>query len=367
MSITTLQSSIKEIKNAVQELKSQSKGLSPELIIYFASPKYNPELLAAEMKQEFPISQSLGCTTSGEIVTGKMLDESIVAMAFEHELDDFQIQIVENISTRNQMPAVFNKFEKHFKESLLTLDQEKYVGIILIDGLSKAEERIMDQIGDLSSIPFIGGSAGDDLAFEQTFVFANGNAYTDAAILAVLKPTHGFDIIKTQSFSNMGIELEATKVQEVDRKVIEFNHKPAVQAYADALGIPAEKASEQFMQHPLGLMIGDEPYVRSPQQVEKGKIVFYCSILQGMKLSLLNSTDIIKDTKKALQEKEAKIGKIRGILNFNCILRSLELKDKKLTGPYGDIFSKIPTVGFSTYGEEFIGHINQTATMLVFK
>jgi hypothetical protein len=60
-------------------------------------------------------------------------------------------------------------------------------------------------------------------------------------------------------------------------------------------------------------------------------------------------------------------GRITGIINFNCILRTLELKQKNLTGEYGDLFTSIPTIGFSTYGEQYIGHINQTATMLVFR
>ena len=41
------------------------------------------------------------------------------------------------------------------------------------------------------------------------------------------------------------------------------------------------------------------------------------------------------------------------------------LESKNQTEDYGNVFSKIPTIGFSSYGEEFIGHINQTATMLV--
>jgi hypothetical protein len=32
---------------------------------------------------------------------------------------------------------------------------------------------------------------------------------------------------------------------------------------------------------------------------------------------------------------------------------------------YGALFSPIPTVGLSTYGEQFKGHINQTATMIL--
>jgi len=52
---------------------------------------------------------------------------------------------------------------------------------------------------------------------------------------------------------------------------------------------------------------------------------------------------------------------------LTCILRTLELESKGITEAYGKLFTDIPTIGFSTYGEEYIGHINQTSTMLVFK
>jgi len=55
------------------------------------------------------------------------------------------------------------------------------------------------------------------------------------------------------------------------------------------------------------------------------------------------------------------------IININCILRTLEITQKNLVGDYEVLFSGIPTVGLSSYGEQYIGHINQTATMLVFK
>ena len=121
------------------------------------------------------------------------------------------------------------------------------------------------------------------------------------------------------------------------------------------------------MFNPVGVMISGEPYVRSPQRVKENSIVFYCNILEGMDLSLLESTDIVKGTKDALSEKSNEMGKISAIVNFHCILRTLELEKENKTDAYGDIFKDIPTVGFSTYGEEYIGHINQTSTMLLLK
>jgi hypothetical protein len=94
---------------------------------------------------------------------------------------------------------------------------------------------------------------------------------------------------------------------------------------------------------------------------------FYCGISEGMELSLLESTNIIDDTRTSINSAKDELGSISAIINFNCILRTLELYEKNLDGQYGELFSNIPTIGFSTYGEQYIGHLNQTATMLVFK
>jgi hypothetical protein len=196
---------------------------------------------------------------------------------------------------------------------------------------------------------------------------AAGQAYTDAALLMLLKVRKGFDIIKTQSFVAAGKTLVATEVDDQNRKVIRFNGKPAVAAYAEAVGVAPEKASGEFMNHPLGLMSHGEPFVRSPQRVQDGSIVFYCRILEGAELELLDATDIIADTRTSVQAQKAKLGKIAGIIDFNCILRTLKLRADQRCDEYGAIFGKIPAIGFSTYGEAYLGHINQTSTMLVFR
>ena len=354
--------------DVIQDLKSQLGGFDTKMLVFFASSRFAPNIISQKVQDAFPGAAVFGCTTSGEIVTGKMLKNSLVAMAFDATaVNDVKVEIVENPKNENSVRKAFAGFESYFKAPMSELDPSKYVGLIFVDGLSGAEEKLIDKIGDLTNVTFIGGSAGDDLKFEATHVYANGKNYTNAAILAVLKPGVPFAFVKTQSFCDLGKKLVVTKANEEKREVIEFNDKPAAHAYAEALGVAVEEAPNRFMHNPVGLVIDGTPFVRSPQRIKGDNMIFYCGVTEGMELSILESTDIIDDTRKALEQAKKDLGGISGIININCILRTLELDQKQLTDEYGKLFADVPTVGFSSYGEQYIGHINQTATMLVFK
>ncbi|XHH09932.1 MAG: FIST signal transduction protein [Candidatus Bathyarchaeia archaeon] len=359
--------SLKEnVKETVEEIQKQFT-LHPCAILFFASSKYDIDQLGKALQNAYSDAKIFGCSTAGEIVTGKMLKNSVVAMAFDKDsIADIDVAVVEQLKTQNNVKTALEQFEKYYKQSLGILSIDEYVGIVLVDGLSGAEEKVMDTLGNLTDIIFIGGSAGDDLKFKATHVFANGKAYTEAAILALMKPTKGYEILKTQSFKILDTKLVATKVNEATREVLCFNSVPAVEAYAKATRTTPQTASGSFMKNPVGLVVNNEPFVRSPQQIKDSSMVFYCNIKEGSELSLLESTDIVSDTKKAYNDILSECN-VSAVINFNCILRTLELEQKKQTEAYGQIFSKTPTVGFSTYGEEYLGHINQTATMLIIK
>ena len=369
MDIVTAYSTKSNIDDAAKDISEQLGFFDTELLLFFASSKFNHDDISKKMQETFPVSSVFGCSTSGEIISGQMLDNSIVAMAFNSQaVKDTKIEVIEDIKNENDIKKAFDSFENYYKVPVAQMDPQYYVGIILVDGLSVAEESLIEKIGDLTNVIFIGGSAGDDLKFESTYVYANGKSYTNSAVLALLKPGSEFTFIKTQSFNDLGKSLEVTEADEEKREVISFNGKPAAIAYAEAVGTSVEEASNHFMHNPIGLIVEDEPYVRSPQQIlSNGTMKFYCSVSEGMELSLLESTNIIEDTRTAIKAAKDELGNISGIINFNCILRTLELKQKNLTDEYGKLFADVPTIGFSTYGEQYIGHINQTATMLVFK
>lgn len=364
--------STKSIENeVVSDIKSQLNGFGVKLVVFFASSSFDQDRLSNLMQEAFKDCIVFGCSTAGEIVSGELLKNSVVAMAFNTNIiSDAKVEVIEQMKENLSVEAAFTSFERYFNESSYTMEATGYVGIVLIDGVSMKAEKVMDLIGNRTNVYFIGGSAGDDLKFAKTFVCANGKAYSDSAVLVLLKiNVHAeFGIIKTQSFKALDHVLIANKVNEETREVIEFNNRPAISAYADAVGADSvEEAPKYFPTNPVGLVIGDDIFVRSPRQEKGTNIQFHCNILEGMEVRLLESTNIIEDTKNALEKKIDEFGRIEGIINFHCIVRTLELEKKNLVKQYGEIFSDIPTIGFSTYGEEYIGHINQTSTMLVFK
>lgn len=367
MSMISVSSERNTVDDVVGELIKKLGSKNMKLLVYFASTKFDPKELSAKIKLAFPDVTMFGCSTAGEIQGGKMLTGSLVAMAFDSaSLTDVKVEVVENLTCRIEITKSLRSFEKHFSEPISTMKASCYLGIVLVDGMSRLEEKLMEAVGDKTNFLFVGGSAADDFKFQSTQVFANGKSYSNSAVLALLKLAVPFDIIKTQSVCIIGPELVVTKVNENKREIIEFNNKPAAVAYAEALGVSVNELAACFPGNPLGLLIDGEPYIRSPKHISGNSVFFHSGSAKGTRLSLLKSTDTIEDTKSALSRSKAKLGRVSGVIVFNCAHRALELKYKDQTEKYGELFSGIPTIGFNSYGEQYIGHMNQTAVIIVF-
>ena len=368
MNIRIASSEKDTVDAAVTELMGIFGPNNMKMMIYFASARFAPEEISVRMQSAFAGTTVFGCSTAGEIVSGRMLKGAVVAMAFDEEsMLNVKVEVVENLSKRIDVSESFRSFERHFGEAADEMKPSRYIGVVLVDGMCGLEEKLMDDIGDKSNVIFVGGSAADDLKFEASYVYANGRSYSDAAVLALLRPAAPFDLVKTQSVREMGAHLVVTKANEDQREIIEFNNKPAAIAYAEALGVSVNELAACFPSHPLGLVIDGEPFIRSPSQILGDSVFFQCCSVEGMTLSLLELTNLIDDTKETLARSREKLGGISGVIVFNCAHRALELEYKKLSGKYGEVFADIPTVGFNSYGEQFIGHMNQTATMIVFR
>jgi hypothetical protein len=367
VTIKTAYSTNPDPKLAAQELQASVRSLDLRFLAFFASAAYAPEALGQALAQAFGQVPSIGCTTAGELVSGKMLKQSVVLIAFDAaSLRTAHVALAKDMKSEASVSEALDALGRAVGKSASELDPDRHVGLVLHDGLSVAEESVMSQLSARTNVPFVGGSAGDDVRFERTHVFVDFRPHSEASALALLEPVGRYAILKTQSFEVLDRTLDVTEVDEVTRTVRSFNGKPAAEEYAAQLGISVAELPEHFGSHPVGLVVGDgEPYVRSPQRVDGTDVVFYCQVKAGMRLHVLQSRDIVDQTRKDLDAKLQEFGTCSGIVNFHCILRTLELEAKGQCDAYGSVFGSIPTVGFSTYGESYIGHINQTSTMLL--
>ncbi len=366
-SVRTAISKAKDPRTCARELRAALGGMTPVFVLFFATPSLDPKALGEALREELGDIPSIGCTTSGEIGQGQMLSDSVVLLGLGSGcLKSAQVGVIDAAADAAEVQRAVVSLAGAFGQAPARLDPSQYVGLVLHDGLSLSEERVMAALTELTNVPFVGGSAGDALAFRGTHVFHNFEAHPGKTVLALLEPQRPYRVLKTQSFEVLSKVLVATRVDEASRRVIEFNGRPAAGEYVDQLGISLADAVAHFRRNPVGIVMPDgAPFVRSPMRIDGGDMVFYCQIKEGMELSLLSSGDIVAQTAKDLNECLGEMGGASAIINFHCILRTLQLESEGHSAEYAAIFEKLPAVGFSTYGESYIGHMNQTSTMLL--
>jgi hypothetical protein len=365
MTIAVAHSTKTNASEAVLDLRQQLAGFDPRFLMFFVSPNHDPEAVSAALQRSFDCP-SIGSTTAGEFAGGRILEGSIVMMGFDAA--HVEAAAVALVHQPDSEQSVREAYAALLDRTRIDENSDRQVvGLVLQDGLSGAEEALMAALSNLSNIPFVGGSAADGGRFQRTHVFVNGQLHSSAAALALLKLRQPFQILKTQSFDIGAQTLSVTRADEATRRVLEFNGKPASEEYARALGVPTDQLAEHFQLHPLGLLVDrGQPFVRSPRQVQGTDVVFYCNVKEGMDLRLLEARNIVEDTRADLELALASFGPISGLLNFHCILRTLELKHKGQSEAYAELFDPATSIGFSTYGESYIGHINHTSVILLF-
>ena len=99
-----------------------------------------------------------------------------------------------------------------------------------------------------------------------------------------------------------------TKSDLPNRILYEFDGRPCGKVYAEVLEVPTEEIPNYFVSNPLGIVADGEIF-----------------------------------------------------------MRTFEMLNKKLTADYCALWGRYPSIGFSTGREAFLGHINETSTVLIIK
>ena len=365
MAIKTLSIKGTDSHDIAQQARDALAGFQPKLLLFFASSTYeNPE---AALKEAFPESEIIGSSSHSEYCGSGFTSGSVSIMAMDSDsVSDVCVQVVENISAEPDLRGTLEGMHNYFGgvDEILA-NYERYVGLVLFESGAKAEEIFMDHLGSVTDLLFVGGSSSTADS-GASLVYAKGKQYSNAAVLAVLKTTKGYDVLKTQSAHILSErKLLVTKSDLRNRILYEFDNRPCGEVYAEVLGVPLDKIQNYFVRNPLGVVADNEIFVRTFNEIRDGGITLHCGLPEGTEINVLEIGNIVDDTKKAL---DAAIPyEPAGVINFNCLYRTLEIQNENKVEPYCALFGQYPSIGFSTNGEAFLGHINETSTILVIK
>ena len=372
MSIISASSCHPDTATAVDEISRSFAHCGPGLLLFFCSSHYQLSQLGEKLNQAFPDTCIVGCTSAGELSPKGYAQNSITAIYFPNTASVSACALIQDMANFNLLES------QELVDSLLSQLQQSQVApiadhtfaITLLDGLSIHEEQLLQVMNtSLGQIPLLGGSAGDDLHFDHTEIYYQGEFYQHAAVLLLINTRHAFAPFSHHHLQAKQEKLVVTDADASERRVYELNGLPAASEYARVCGLDVSELSTiHFALHPVTVKMGDQYYARSVQQAYADlSLSFYSAIEIGVVLTAAQPHAIVAQTQAWLTRLQQQVGPPELVLAFDCIFRSLEINHHQLQPAMNTLLAKYQLAGFSTYGEQVGGsHLNHTFTGIYF-
>ncbi|MCV0396490.1 MAG: FIST C-terminal domain-containing protein [Rhizobiaceae bacterium] len=340
-------------------------------LVFSSAPGIEPDSFARACSEEAPGLRVLGCSTAGEMTPEGIGEGTMLSLILPGDAFFLSTLTIENCTT-SDMDAVAEGVARLRERHLLAAPRDEATfALCLIDGMSYCEEKITAAIfWGLNDIPLIGGSAGDQLAFRETHVMADGTARTDRAVVAMITTGVPFRIFKSDNFVPMETKFVVTASDPDRRVVMELNARPAAVEYAEAVGRPIEELDQPgFASHPVVVRVGGEQFCRAIRGLdeETGALLFACAIDDGVVLTLAEARGMVDSTSRAMRSLDDELGGIDFVLGFDCAYRRIDAANRQVLRKMSDLYQAYNVVGFGTYGEQYHSmHLNQTLTGVAF-
>ena len=358
----------------------------PILAVVFSAPAYDYEAVLAGVRETVPGAALLGASTAGEFAGASVSEDGVVvALLASDEMRVFT-GLGRNVSEDPEAAVA---------EAAATLPEEyaepHAVGINVHDGGAGLGEELAMLGYQHYPVPFVGGSAADGLALEETHVFVDDEVASDAVGLALLVSEKPFGLAVEHGHEPIAGPIEATATE--GGTIQELDGRPAFDVYREAIreparehyGIDVDDLAEEELQQLLtffefGVRTGEDDYkVRWPGLTpdESGPLSFPGTIPEGTELFVMHSPKAaqIESAREAGRTAVESLDGQRpsGALVFDCACRGAILGEEFDQAVAAiDEAIDAPLAGFETYGEvnlqpgEMRGFHNTTSSILLF-
>lgn len=346
--------------------KTAINGLQgdPDLIILFASVKYDQEKVNAGVRSVSKNALLIGSSTAGEITTlGPAKKNSVAIMAIKSDTMKFYVGLGEHIAND---PFAAGKQAADQTKAQATEPLRSFLMIpdVLAGNGADIVRGVLASLGE--HFPVIGGASGDDFKFEKTYQHINEHVHSGTVVGLGITGDFVLGIGVKHGWVPVGVPRKVTRSE--GSVVHELDGKPAISIYDDYFGkeeaatLRSEVLAKLAINYPLGMKVaGDsEMLIRDPLTVnEQGSITCAAEIPQDSYVQLmLGSRETAIQVaghaaQNALDQLDGKQPK--AVIIFNCIARNKlfgERSGEEIAAIQSVIGSDVPLIGFYTYGEQ---------------
>jgi len=317
--------------------------------------------IAQDILTLLPHAILIGSSTSGEIVEGRMLEESTV----------LSISVFEKSTLKAFYDKDANSYELGFKLAKRVFSDKTKCVISFLDGLLHNGQDYLNGLSSLNHNRAIiaGGMAADYLEFNHTSTICGTEVFSGGAVCVSIE---GDDLFAYEEY-NLGWKAVGptfTITKSDGARVYEINNRPVKEVYAEVLGeIAVENMPASTIEFPLIYQEGELLIARSMLWVfDDGSILYGGDLEEGEEVRFgIGSRNLVN--KFTLQEKlRHEQEELQACFIYSCIARK-QFLGKDLEKSFRLLNTIAPSSGFFTYGEFFVNQervklLNVTTTML---
>ncbi|MNN41152.1 FIST C domain protein [compost metagenome] len=200
----------------------------------------------------------------------------------------------------------------------------------------------------------------------------NGVVYTNACAFVFIKNLGGgIRLYRENIYKPTAHHFTATKVDERNRIVHEYDNRPAAKVVAEALNTTVEGLAEYLDSYPMGRIIGNEMYITANQTVTANQgMSYHAKVYNNSHMVLLEPDEYKTVIHTTIASVKKEVPRPSLSIMVNCLARSMLFEKDG----YLDDFAKEMSdalgnyIGFAGYGEQ-LGqqHFNQTMVLAVFE
>lgn len=382
-------SAAEETNDAIAEclatLDDQVDISTADFVWLGVSPVHSYEKVVEQFRDATNDAALVGASSAGEFTEDGSISGGITAAVVRSEKMDFSAGLGTGYS--EDVAESVERAVSALDDSIID-DYPYAAGINHHDGLVGRGDEVTIRAYQALTVPFAGGSAGDDRRVEETAVFANDDVSTDGVALAII----GSEDPLTQSVANGHDRIgDGMRVTESDGSVVTaLDGEPAYSQWADGVRdavdeqydrdlATVEPGSDEWLElltrYEFGIETGDDEFkIRWPGLTpnKDGPLYFATEIPEGTELYLMDARP--ETERDAQQSVGSAIGDdLAGAVSFACICQA-DIQGDGFDDAVRAVADRIdaPMAGMEVYGEvgltedDMRGYHNASLSMLGF-